>query len=67
MIISPLKISLLESILGKDIVIPYFNGDITINTDTLTLGNVIQPQKEYFISGKGMKSSGNLVIIFEIN
>jgi DnaJ-class molecular chaperone len=56
-----------ETMIGKDIVIPHFSGDININT--LGFG-VINPNKEYMIHNKGLvdkdDKSGNLRIKFII-
>jgi DnaJ-class molecular chaperone len=60
-------LTLWESIIGKDIVIPHYSGDIEMNT--LKLG-VIDPDKRYRISGKGMvkdnSTPGDLFLRFDI-
>lgn len=56
------KITLVESICGKDITIPHFAGDIHMNISEF---GVIQPNKPYIVKGKGMPN-GNLLILFEI-
>jgi len=56
--INPMSVSFLESIIGKDIELPHFEGPIRINTrDTF---GILQPGKMYAISNKGMpRDSGN--------
>lgn len=62
-LIHTVKLTLAESIIGKTITIPHFGGDIVINLEEY---GIIQPQKTYVLSGKGMPG-GNLVIAFQIN
>lgn len=63
-----IDISLKDSIIGKNISIPYFSEDI--NIDTKGFG-IINPGKEYIIYNKGLKDQndkyGNLFLIFKIN
>ena len=62
-----LDLSLVESIVGKEIVIPHYTGEIRINTNTL---GIVNPNKRYRISGKGMVKdsgkSGELFLRFDI-
>lgn len=60
------SISFKESIIGKNIIIPLYNEELNIDTSSF---GIIQPNKEYIIENKGMKSLnkiGNLIILFEI-
>jgi DnaJ homolog subfamily A member 2 len=60
-------LSLAESIVGKEMTIPHYTGEIRINTNTL---GIINPNKRYRISGKGMvkefNASGDLFMRFDI-
>jgi molecular chaperone DnaJ len=61
------KISLRDSIIGADIVIPHFDGDYIINLKGF---GIINPNKQYTISNKGMKTNfgtGNLHLRFHID
>ena len=61
------QISLFESIIGKEIKIPFFDEMIDLNTNRF---GIINPKKEYIIVEKGLKNEknerGNLKIKFEI-
>jgi molecular chaperone DnaJ len=61
------QISLFESIIGKDIKIPFFDEMIDLNINRF---GIINPKKEYIIVEKGLKNEknerGNLKIKFEI-
>jgi DnaJ-class molecular chaperone len=56
-----------ESVIGKEILIPHFENEIRINTQTF---GVINPNKKYVIYNKGIKNEtgnqGNLYIKFNI-
>lgn len=55
-----------ESIIGKKITIPLYDQELTIDISTF---GITQPNKEYVIKNRGMKtknSNGNLIIIFDI-
>jgi DnaJ-class molecular chaperone len=59
----------IESILGKEISIPYFKEYIKINTNMF---GIVYPSKSYMIEGKGMpivdtNKYGNMYIEFNIN
>lgn len=61
-------ISYIDSVIGKDITIPYFKDTVQINT---SIFGVVYPGKQYIIEGKGMpvlKSNkyGNMMIEFNI-
>lgn len=56
-------ITLADSICGKQITIPHFAGDISVECSDF---GVIEPNKPYVIKGKGMPN-GNLLIIFNID
>jgi DnaJ-class molecular chaperone len=62
------NLTFIESMIGKDIVIPYFKEKININTNIF---GVVYPGKEYLIEGKGMpimntQRKGNMFIEFVI-
>ncbi len=64
-----LNITLTESILGKDITIPYFDDTIKINISQF---GVINPNKQYIIKNRGLpiintEKKGNLFLEFTIN
>jgi molecular chaperone DnaJ len=60
-------ISLKDSIIGRDIVIPFFDENIVFNTKKIS---IINPNKEYIISNKGLCNDigqvGNLILKFRI-
>ena len=60
-------ISLKDSIIGKDIVIPFFDENIIFNTKKIS---IINPNKEYIIPKKGLCNEighvGNLILKFRI-
>lgn len=63
-----LNINLTESIIGKDITIPYFNDIIKININQF---GIINPSKQYIIKNRGLPiyntdKKGNLIIEFNI-
>tara|TARA_B110000003_G_C16654392_1_gene535746 strand:+ start:10897 stop:11979 length:1083 start_codon:yes stop_codon:yes gene_type:complete len=64
------NINYLDSILGKNIEIPYFNENIKLNTKSY---GIILHKNEYTIKNKGLpifnkeNNYGNLIIKFEIN
>jgi DnaJ-class molecular chaperone len=62
-------ISFIDSIIGKEIVIPYFKEKLNINTNIF---GVISNGKNYLLEGKGMpilntSNKGNMFIEFNIN
>lgn len=62
-------ISFIDSIIGKNIIIPYFKENIEINTKIF---GVISNGKKYMIDGKGLpimntNNKGNMYIEFNIN
>lgn len=57
------KLTLAETFLGKDIVIPHFDEHIRINTNIF---GIINPNKRYHIKDKGLGGDGDLIFIFEI-
>lgn len=64
-----INITLTESILGKEISIPYFDDIIKIN---LNQYGIINPTKQYIIKNRGLPilntdKKGNLIIEFDIN
>lgn len=57
------KISLGETFIGKDIIVPHFDEHVRINTNIF---GIINPNKKYHIKGKGLCGEGDLVFVFEI-
>jgi DnaJ-class molecular chaperone len=56
------NITFIETIVGKEIVIPHFAGEVRIDSGSF---GVIIPNKAYIVKGKGMPG-GDLHIIFDI-
>jgi DnaJ-class molecular chaperone len=56
------KLSLVESLLGKEIVVPHFDSNITINTNIF---GTIDFNKRYHIKDKGLGNQGDLILVFE--
>ena len=61
-------ISYIDSVVGKEINIPYFKETITVNTNTF---GVVYPGKQYVVEGKGMpivntNKYGNMLLEFNI-
>jgi DnaJ-class molecular chaperone len=57
------KLSLTETFIGKDVIIPHFDEHIRVNTNIF---GIINPNKKYHIKGKGLCGEGDLVFVFEI-
>lgn len=62
------QLTFLESIVGKDIEVPLYDEVYKFNTHKF---GIIEPNKQYKISGKGMKTDsdnkkGDLVLVFQI-
>ena len=57
------SITLKESLLGKNIIIPYYDSNITLNIKTL---GIINPNKEYTLFNYGLGKLGDLILIFKI-
>jgi DnaJ-class molecular chaperone len=57
------KITLAESIVGKDIIVPHFDEHFKININTF---GIINPSKMYTLKNKGLGGKGNLDFIFQI-
>jgi len=63
-------ITFIESVLGKNITIPHFTGNFTININKY---GIIEPNKQYILKDKGMpinnsdKNFGNLILIFNVS
>jgi DnaJ family protein A protein 2 len=62
------ELTYVESVIGKDIVIPYFKESIKLNT---SIFGVVHPGKKYLIEGKGMpivdtNKMGNMFVEFNI-
>lgn len=67
-LIYKLNITLTESILGKEIIIPYFDDTIKININQF---GIINPEKQYIIKNRGLPimntdKKGNLYLEFKI-
>lgn len=67
-LIYKLNITLTESIIGKDITIPYFDEVIKININQF---GIINPEKQYSIKNRGLPimntdKKGNLILEFKI-
>ena len=58
-----IDITFKESIVGKRIVIPHFDGDIPL--DTRVYG-VINPMLQYRLNGKGLVGNGDVILQFKI-
>jgi len=58
------NITLLQSIVGVDITIPHFDGDLTFDTSTF---GIINPNEKYIINGKGLGNMGDLILKFKIS
>lgn len=57
------KLTLAETFIGKDILVPHFEEHVRINTNIF---GIINPNKRYHIQGKGLCGKGDLIFIFEI-
>lgn len=62
------ELTFLESIIGKDIEVPLYDEPYKLNTSKF---GIIEPNKQYKISGKGMKTDsdnkkGDLILVFQI-
>ena len=62
-IIYKTQITLKESIIGKNIIIPHFDKDIQLDTSTF---GIIVPNKTYVIKDKGLGGTGDLCIVFDV-
>lgn len=57
------KISFIDSVNGKIIQVPHFDGSITVDTSEW---GVLDPRKDYFLHNKGFGQGGHLRISFDI-
>jgi DnaJ-class molecular chaperone len=57
------KITLVESLVGKNIIVPHFDEHINMN---INIFGIINPNKRYHIKGKGLGGEGDLIFMFEI-
>ena len=57
------KLTFVESIVGKCVIIPHYAGDININTDIF---GIIDPNKKYYLKNKGLDNNSNLILVFDI-
>lgn len=62
-LVMTIPLTFAESVVGKEVTVPYFGGEFVLNTQEF---GVINPTKTYAIKGKGMTSSGNLVMKFVV-
>lgn len=58
------KITLMETLTGKDLIIPHFDENINLNTSELF--GIINPNQRYYVKEKGLGSVGDLIILFEV-
>lgn len=58
------KMSFGETLFGKDIIIPHFDENISINTSQF---GIIEPNKRYIIKNKGLGNVGNLILVFDVS
>ena len=59
-------LTFLEAFVGKEITVPLYDGAFLFNTNTF---GIIEPDKQYRISGRGMKTDktkGDLVVVFKV-
>jgi DnaJ-class molecular chaperone len=57
------KISFEDSVIGKKLTIPHFDGPIEIDTSEY---GVLDPRRDYFIHGKGFVPGGHLRLSFDV-
>jgi len=57
------KIQFVDSVNGKIIEVPHFDGPIKVDTSDW---GVIDPRKDYMIPGKGFRPGGNLRVAFDV-
>jgi DnaJ-class molecular chaperone len=57
------KVTLVESIIGKEVIVPHFDEHINMN---INIFGIINPNKRYHIRGKGLGGDGDLIFIFEV-
>jgi molecular chaperone DnaJ len=62
-LIYKIPITFKEAIYGKVVVIPHYEQDIELDIEKYS---IIQPLREYKISGKGMTGEGDLILIFDV-
>jgi len=63
-LIHKVRITLEESLIGKDIEIAHYDDPIKLNINTL---GIINPNKEYILFNMGLGGAGNLILRFEID
>jgi len=56
------KLNLLESYIGKVVIVPHFDSNMTINSNIF---GTIDFNKRYHIKGKGLCGKGDLIFVFE--
>lgn len=56
------KLNLLESYIGKIVIVPHFDESIMINTNIF---GVINYEKRYHLKGKGIGNKGDLIFVFQ--
>ena len=59
-----INVSLLESIIGKHVTIPHFDGNFVFDTSTF---GIINPNEKYIVNGKGLCNIGDLILKFKIS
>ena len=57
------KIQFVDSVNGKILEVPHFDGPIRVDTSDW---GVIDPRRDYMIPGKGFRPGGNLRVAFDV-
>jgi DnaJ-class molecular chaperone len=57
------KITLAETLIGKEIIVPHFDGDIRMN---INIFGIINQKKRYSLKNKGLNGIGDLTFEFEV-
>lgn len=57
------SLTLAETFLGKDILVPHFDEHFTVNSNIF---GIINPNKRYHLKDKGLGGKGDLIFVFEI-
>lgn len=57
------KITLAETLIGKEIIVPHFDGDIPLNVNIF---GIINQKKRYNLKNKGLNGVGDLTFEFEV-
>lgn len=57
------QLTLVETFLGKDILVPHFDEHFVVNSNIF---GIINPNKRYHLKGKGLGGLGDVIFIFEV-